>query len=85
MTIEHPDFDLRVRRLQRRREMAELQSQRHSHEAKYPTQRPNGLTPISSRWFEDEFGVRCRLLSDDPLTIAEYSAAMARNSGETSI
>jgi hypothetical protein len=75
---EQPDFDLRVRNLQHRREMAELQSQRHSHEAKYPTQRPNGVTPMSSPWFTDEFGVQCRLLSADPLTIAEYSAMMAR-------
>ncbi len=75
---EQPDFDLRVRRLQHRREMAELQSQRHTHEAKYPTQRPNGLTPIKSDWFVDINGVQHRLLSDDPLTVAEWSSMMLR-------
>ena len=84
MTVEQPDFDLRVRRLQHRREMAERIARLHTHEAKYPTQRPNGLTPIKSDWFTEVGGVRCRLLSDDPLTIAEYSAMMARRSGETS-
>ena len=82
MTIEQPDFDLRVRRLQHRRKMAEQASQRHTHEAKYPTQRPNGVTPIKSEWFTEANGVRCRLLSDDPLTIAEYSAMMSRRNGE---
>lgn len=76
--MEYPDFDLRVRRLQQRREKAELQSQRHSHEAKYPTQRPNGVMPIKSGWFTEDGGVRCRLLSDNPLTIAEYSTMMDR-------
>ena len=77
MTVEQPDFDLRVQRLQHRREMAERIARLHTHEAKYP-QRPNGLTPIKSDWFIEDGGVQCRLLSDDPLTIAEYSAMMAR-------
>lgn len=77
MLSGQPDFDLRIQRLKHRREMAERISQRHAHEAKYPTQRPNGVTPIKSDWFTEDGGVRCRLLSDDPLTIAEYSAMMA--------
>jgi hypothetical protein len=82
------DFDLRVQRLEHRRKMVEKLAQRRAespaHEAKYPTQRPNGITPIKSEWFEDKHGVMCRLLSDDPETIAVYSAAMeARRGGGT--
>lgn len=69
--------DFRAQRIEHRRQMNE-RLERHMHEAKYPTQRPNGATPFRSEWFTDAHGVQCRLLSDDPETIAAYSAMMAR-------
>lgn len=72
--ITAPDLDLRRKRIEHRLRMAKAQQKQQ--EFSYPTQRPNGSTPLSSPWFRDALGVRCRLLSEDPLTVADYTVMM---------
>jgi hypothetical protein len=72
--VTAPDLDLRRKRIEHRLRVAK--EQQRQQDFSYPTQRPNGSTPLSSPWFRDTLGVRCRLLSEDPLTIADYTVMM---------
>jgi hypothetical protein len=68
------DLDLRRKRIEYR--LRQAKAQQRQQEFQYPTQRPNGSTPLSSPWFVDAAGVRSRLLSEDPLTVADYTVMM---------
>jgi hypothetical protein len=74
LTVTAPDLDLRRKRIEHRLRMEK--AQQRQQEFSYPTQRPNGSTPLSSPWFRDDLGVRCRLLSEDPLTVSDYTVMM---------
>lgn len=67
------DLDLRRKRIED--QLRQAKAEQRQQEFQYPTQRPNGSTPLSSPWFYDG-GVRCRLLSEDPLTVADYTVMM---------
>ena len=71
------DVALHLVNVERRRRQAEKAMRRQiSYREALPTQRPNGLTPISSPWFTDRRGWRCRLLSADPVDVENYIAEM---------
>lgn len=72
--VTAPDLDLRRKRIEH--QLRQAKAQQRQQEFQYPTQRPNGSTPLSSPWFRDALGVRCRLLSEDPLTVADYTVMM---------
>lgn len=73
------DVALHLVNVERRRRQAEKAMRRQiSYRDALPTQRPNGLTTMSSPWFTDRRGWRCRILSADPRVVANYIAEMGQ-------
>jgi hypothetical protein len=70
----------RLRTENRRVRAEKAMRQKVAHREALPTQRPNGLTPMSSPWFIDNRGWWCRLLSADPQIVADYVALMGGQS-----